>query len=216
MTFGATHEFVIPQAGETMLGAIYHASTPAWAIDTNGNVLGCILRNTPGNFNGAFGSDDAEHLASYAIRVPGGTLQSPLVGAASGGPLGEALQFNNPLIGVPLPSSQVGSVSLLDQMSVASTADPTAIVKAVKAGTMTETELILRIYKPTTTALAGVEVMIDQSIGGLFQQNGVLQVSGRTALELPLQQPLTIEPQASNFTFTAPFALTTLALERSP
>jgi alpha-mannosidase len=214
MTFEATHEFVIPQADETMLGAVYHESTPAWAIDTNGNLLGCILRNTPGNYNGASGTDFAEHLANYAIRPPGTTLQSPLAGAGSGGPLGEALQFNNPLIGIPLPASQTGSATLLDQMSVASTADPTAIVTAVKAGTMNENELILRVYKPTTSALS-VEIMIDQSIAGLYQQNGVLQVSGTTALELPLEQPLTIAPQASSFTFTAPFALTTLALERS-
>jgi hypothetical protein len=79
---------------------------------------------------------------------------------------------------------------------------------------MNENELILRVYKPTTSALS-VEIMIDQSIAGLYQQNGVLQVSGTTALELPLEQPLTIAPQASSFTFTAPFALTTLALERS-
>jgi hypothetical protein len=79
---------------------------------------------------------------------------------------------------------------------------------------MSETDLILRVYKPTTSALSGVEVTIDQSIASLFQQNGVLQVSGRTALELPLEQPLTIEPQVSSFTFTAPYALTTLALEQ--
>lgn len=214
MTFEATHEFVIPQAGETMLGAIYHASTPAWAIDPGGNVLGCILRNTPGNYNGASGTDSDAHLAHYAIRVPGTTLESPVTGASPGGPLGEALRFNNPLIGVPLPSAKVGPVSLNDQMSVAATADPTAIVTAVKAGTMNETELILRVYKPTTTALSGVEVIIDPSIAGLFQQNEVLQAVGRTALELPLEQPLTIEPDASSFTFTAPYALTTVALER--
>jgi len=216
LTFEATHEFVVPQAGETMLGAIYHASTPAWGIDKNGNVLGCILRNTPGNYNGAVGTDDREHLASYAIRFAGPGLQSPVVGANAGGPLGEALQFNNPLIGFPLPSSQTGSVSLNEQMSVASTQDPTAIVTAVKAGTMTETELILRVYNPTTSPLGGIDVDIDSSMAVLFQLEGALQVSGRTALELPLQQPLAIERQAATFTFTADYALTTLALEQVP
>ena len=213
LTFEATHEFVIPQVGEAPFGAIYHASTPAWGIDKNGNVLGCILRNTPGNYNGAHGSDDAEHLASYAIRIGGALLQSPVAGGGPGGPLGEALQFNNPLSGVPLPSAQTGSASLDAQMSVAFTSDPTTIVTAVKAGTITPTELILRVYKPTTSPMSGIEVYIDSSMAVLFQQGAALQVSGRTALELPLEQPLTIDAQAANFTFTADYALTTLALE---
>ena len=48
MTFEPTHEFVIRlDADDNYLAAIYHASTPGWAIDSNGALLGCILRNTP-------------------------------------------------------------------------------------------------------------------------------------------------------------------------
>jgi hypothetical protein len=64
--------------------------------------------------------------------------------------------------------------------------------------------------------MSGIDVNIDSSMAVLFQQEGALQVSGRTALELPLQQPLAIERQAANFTFTADYALTTLALEQVP
>jgi alpha-mannosidase len=215
MTFEATHGFVLPLDGTGRpLAAIYHASTPAWAIDTQGNLLGCILRNTPGGYNAAYGTDNAAHTATYAIRVPANSLQPPTSGGAPGGPLGEALQFNNPQIGIALPAQRVGSTALPAMLSIAATSDATAVISALKAGTMAETDMIVRIYQATNAPLAGITVNLDPGIASMFQKNGVLDITGRTALELPLDQTLMILPDSAQFTFTAAYALTTLRLSR--
>jgi alpha-mannosidase len=216
LTFEATHDFVLAQdAGQTVMAALYHGSTPAWGIDVNGSLAGCILRNTPGNYNGASGTDTAAHTASYAIRVPGGTLQLPAAGGGPGGPLGEALQFNNPLVGVSLPPSHAGAVNLPVQMSIASTPNPVALVTAVKAGTFREKEMIVRVYQPTLNSLT-VTVNIDSLIASLFQLNQQdLQVKTVTALELPMSNASTVNQSQTAFSFPANFALSTLALSRS-
>jgi hypothetical protein len=218
MTFEPTHEFVIPvDADNNYLAAIYHASTPGWAIDSNGNLLGCILRNTPGTQQAASGTDSDPHTASLAIRVAGklGTatqLLSPVVGCKPGGPLGEALQFNNPLVGSVVPAGTTDE--LKSKMSIASTSDQTAVITAVKAGTVNETDLILRLYQPTDEPREDLKIKIDSEISKMYR-NQTLNVAGQTALETPLESTnLALQTTDKTITLTAPFALTTLALSR--
>src|ERR1051325_4662350 len=159
MTFEPTHEFVIPtDDGGNYLGAVYHASTPGWAIDSEGRLLGCILRNTPGDVNpAATGTDWGSHTSVYALRVPGkagvNQLQNPTAGCQPGGPLGEALQFNNPLAGVAVPGGS--TAELPASLSLLSTGDTPAVIMVAKAGTMNETDLIVRVYQPTNQSLPG-------------------------------------------------------------
>ena len=47
-TFRATHQFLLPQGAGRTLAAVYHPEVPAWAIDVEGALIGCLLRNTPG------------------------------------------------------------------------------------------------------------------------------------------------------------------------
>lgn len=211
MTFEACHSFVIPQTSDSMnLAAIYHASTPGWAIDGNGNMLGCLLRNTPGQVNAAHGTDFGQHTADYAIRIPSG-LNSPVIGGQSGGPLGEALKFNNPLIGMAILPVPALMPTLPSALSIASTQNNTSIITALKMGTIAENELILRIYQPTNDKSA-VEVELNSCIASHFAQQTNLQVTPRTALELDLDQSLSITSSPCGFQFTAPNALTTLAV----
>lgn len=216
LTFEATHEFVQPlNSGGVPLAAIYHASTPAWGIDYQGNLVGCILRNTPSDScNGASGTDTATHTASYAVRVPGGTMQSPAAGGQPGAPLGEALKFNNPLVGVALPATPVGSAPLPEYMSIAATADPTALITAIKAGTFVETDMIVRVYQPTNSPIAALTVNLDPGIAGVFQpqQNAPSMV---TALEKGIPNSPVVTASAQSFTFPAPLALSTVALSRT-
>lgn len=218
MTFEPTHEFVIPMdADDNYLAAIYHASTPGWAIDSKGALLGCILRNTPGTQQAAWGTDSDSHTASLAIRVPGkpdtaDQLLSPAVGCNPGGPLGEALQFNNPLVGSVVPATS--SNELPSTMSIASTSDPTAVITAAKAGTVNETDLILRLYQPTNSPLEGVQINMDSPISKMYLGQ-TLNVAGQSALETPLDSTnLSLQATEASITLTAPFALTTLALSR--
>lgn len=219
MTFEPTHEFVIPvDSAGSYLGAIYHAGTPGWAIDAAGRLLGCVLRNTPGTQNAASGTDSSTCTASYALRIPGSgalQLQPPTRGAAPGGPLGETLQLSNPLVGMIVPDTASGTLPAT--MSIAATADPTAIITAAKAGTINESDLILRIYQPQNTPLPGIEVTLDAALASLYQRDGVVNVVPQTALETALaagSAPLDIQAAASAFSFTAPYALTTVALQR--
>jgi alpha-mannosidase len=216
MTFEPTHEFVIPTDSDgNYLAAIYHASTPGWAIDSTGALLGCILRNTPGGGNAISGTDSGTHTASLALRVAGKPdtatqLLSPAVGCNPGGPLGEALQFNNPLVGCVVPATS--SVELLNTMSIAATSDPTAVITAAKAGTLNPSDLILRVYQPTNSPMLGLEVNMDIQISKMYQGE-TLNVVGQTALETSLDgENLSPTATETSFTFTAPFAITTLAL----
>jgi alpha-mannosidase len=218
MTFEPTHDFVIPvDAGGSFLGAIYHGGVPAWAIDSNGRLLGCILRNVPGTQNAAQATDYGSHTATYALRVPGAganLLPSPGAGSGPGSPLAEALHCNNPMIGVAVPSNP--SPLLLASMSVAETPGSGALVTAAKMGTVTESDLILRVYQPTNAPLTELTVGLDPAIAALYRSAGVVNVNAVTALEVPPASGgnLPIAASPSSFVFTAPFALTTLALTR--
>jgi alpha-mannosidase len=219
MTFEPTHQFAIPvDANGNYLGAIYHAGVPAWAIDTQGRLLGCILRNAPGAQNAAQATDDGAYTATYAIRVPGSganQLLNPASGCGPGSPLGEALQFNNPMIGIPIANN--ASTQLPPKMSIAATPGGVALVTAAKMGTATASDLVLRVYQPTNAPLANVAVEIDSMIATLYQNAGVLNVVAQTALETSLEsvENLALQQEATSFSFTAPFALTTFALTPS-
>jgi hypothetical protein len=141
-------------------------------------------------------------------------LQPPTAGGAPGGPLGEALRFNNPPIGIALPAQQAGATRLPPALSITATSDTTAVITALKAGAIAETAMVMRGYQPTNAPLAGITVTLDPSIASMFQSNGVLNVAGATALEQALDQPLPIAPNATDYTFTAAFALSTVVLPR--
>jgi hypothetical protein len=92
--FRATHDFLLPRdSSGGLLGAVYHAGMPAWAIDGSGALLGCLLRNTPGSRAnlGATGSDDATHAQQYALRVPSGLTRPRRPAVARGASLQHAV-----------------------------------------------------------------------------------------------------------------------------
>ena len=210
MTFEATHGFVIPlDENGNRQGAIYHESTPAWAI-AEGAILGCILRNVPNpNYNAAWGSDNATHSANYALRIPG-TLQGPEVGGELGGPLRESLQFNNPPTAVPLPAEQ-NSPSLPNSMSIISTSEPKAVVTALKMGTFNESNLIVRTYQPTNQPL-DVELTLDSSIATMFQSGGVVTAEETSALEIFDLNAPNLPTHGNTISVAATYALTTISV----
>jgi hypothetical protein len=81
---------------------------------------------------------------------------------------------------------------------------------------VTESDLILRVYQPTNAPLTELTVGLDPAIAALYRSAGVVNVNAVTALEVPPASGgnLPIAASPSSFVFTAPFALTTLALTR--
>jgi alpha-mannosidase len=196
----------------TILGAVYHGSTPAWAIGLDGtSLLGCILRNAPSGGQGASASDTAAHTQAYAVRVPNG-LALPGTGCGDGTPLGEALMYNNPLTGLPISTSTTRQLPV--SISIAATTDATALVKVAKAGTVDDTQMIVRLYQPTDASL-DVEVAVASQIAGMFQQGGVLRTQAVTALEQPVETGGPITAGATSLSLTMPYASATVALNRA-
>ncbi|HEY5979884.1 MAG TPA: hypothetical protein VIT41_09640 [Microlunatus sp.] len=213
ITFEPTHDYVLPLAANgTALGAIYHASTPAWAIATDGSSLyGCILRNAPSQGQAAAGSDTATHTQTYAVRVPAG-LSMPAAGSGLGTPFGEALLLNNPASGLAVAST--ASPVLPASMSIASTTSSAVTVTAAKAGTVQPGQMILRLYQPTDTCLSHIEIAIDPLLATLFQDSGTLLADAVTALETPLTTGETITASGRTLQLAMPHALATIALNR--
>ena len=148
--FRPTQDFVLPQNGNTTLAAVYHGGMPAWAIDADGTLIGCLLRNTPGDYwHGASGSDPAPHTQHYALRVPTG-LGPP----ATGQPLQEALGFHTPLLAARMPDGdQYGGMLTAGEASLAALpAGSPAVLTVAKPGSYVPTSLVLRLYQPTNTA----------------------------------------------------------------
>lgn len=222
--FEPTHNFVLPlDANDNILGAIYHASTPGWAIDPQQSVLGCILRNVPNTQNAAWASDPDQHTVAYALRIPSG-LTSPQAGCGFTSPLGESLRFNNSMRGVSLPANNRQG-SLPATMSIAGirpAADGTkatrALITAAKAGTMNPSDLIFRVYQPTNVSLSDVTVELATEIASLYQDTDVLNVIPQTALETAAKPSpgLDLTPALNAFTFNQQFALATFALKPAP
>lgn len=211
--FEPTHNFVIALDGSNgILGAVYHAHTPAWAIDPQQALLGCILRNVPGEQNAAWASDLNEHKAGYALRVPSG-LASPKAGCGFSSPLGEALRFKSPLRGVLLPASCQQEL-LPATISIAGTNADNALITAAKVGTMNPGDLVLRVYQPVNQS-SDIVITVAPQIASLYQENGALNVVSQTALETDLTPPasLAVAPATNSFAFTQQFALATFALQ---
>ncbi len=210
--FQATHDFLIPQdSNGNTLAAIYHEAVPAWAFEPSGNLIGCILRNTPENNGyGAAGSDPAPHTQHYALRV-----SSDLGAPGTGAPLREALAYNTPLRAVKIPAGDRNSPYQNLGMNSArwslaavtdpAAGDPTAILTVAKPGTFDPTSLILRVYQPTNT---GQEVHV--TLGGGAPTN----VSVVTAAEGVWSRPvMPIQPTEGGFRLQMSAAIATVQVD---
>lgn len=210
--FRATHDFLIPQDGNgKLLAAIYHEAVPAWAFDPDGNLIGCILRNTPDNSGyGAAGSDPAPHTQHYALRVA-----TDLAAPGTGAPLREALAYSTPLRAVKIPAGDRNSSYQFPGMTTARWSlaavtapgidDPTAILTVAKPGSFDPTGLILRIYQPTNS---GQEVHV--TLGGGTPKH----VSVVTAAEGDWRGPvMPIEPTEAGFQLHMTAAIATVQVE---
>lgn len=212
MTFEPTHEYVAPlDANGRILGAVYHYASPGWAIDKNGKLAGCLLRNTPGQQQAACGTDPDPHTVSFAVALPVG-LQMPAQGAAtSGSMLRAALDVNNPLEAVVVPASSTSTLPRM--MSLVSSNDDRALATVAKAGTLDPAKLILRVYQPTNAALSSVTLAIDPMLASHYRGGGSdLIATPVTAIEEPSSIALTLSTGASEVTTNLPFAITTIAL----
>jgi alpha-mannosidase len=212
MTFEPTHEYVASlDASGTILGAIYHYATPGWAIDNSGNILGCLLRNTPGQQNAACGTDSDSHTVSFAVALPVG-LQLPIEGATtSGSMLKAALDVNNPLEAVAVPAGS--TAALQSSMSLASTSDARALLTVAKAGTLDSSQLILRLYQPTNELMPSIGISLDPTLAANYRGGGANLVAAPvTAIEEPSSANLNLSTDASSVTLDLPYAITTIAL----
>lgn len=210
MTFEPTHEFVAANGPAGILGAIYHYASPGWAIDPTGAVIGCLLRNTPGMQNATNGSDFGTYTVTLAVALPTG-LQSPGNSAwGAGSMLAAALDLNNPLAAVAIPSGATGA--LPPMMSIASTTDPSALVTVAKVGMVDPTKLILRLYQPTNAPLSAVQVALDPLVAGAYASEGTLPASAVTAIEQPSNADLHLTTGTWWVQLDLPFAITTVAL----
>jgi alpha-mannosidase len=212
LTFEATHEYVLPtDASGVLLAGLYHAATPAWAIDTANrqNLLACILRNTPGSTlcNAAVGTDSGEHVAVYALRVP-----SSLGPPTALEPLREALALNFPLMAVQPGATPTANPPLDESLTIAGTDQyASSIVSAIKASDTTPGELIVRVYQPTNTTQE-VIVTVNTLIAQGFTSHGLLNVAARTALEGSTTVDLNLSSTATTFSLTTARAIATVAL----
>lgn len=209
-TFLASHDFLLPAANSSNLAAIYHSSIPAWAIDENEALIGCVLRNSPsgGNNLGAIGSDTGVHTHHYAIRMPS-AVHDPSTGAQ----LRESLQFQTPLLGtyINMPPGGYTSnmLSFPTRFSLASVTSGNAIITTAKSAEANSSALILRIYQPTNTP---IPVGVNVSLAEFEQSLSALQV---TALETDMGQQSISVNSGGAFSFNAEFALTTLLISNS-
>src|SRR5258707_11646294 len=164
MTFEPTHEYVAPvDTDGNLTGAIYHPATPAWGIYGRG-VVGCLLRNTPGNQNAACATDPGTYTIRYAVAPPE-LLQSPAEGAGPGSMLATGLSLSTP----PAAYAVTGAGALPPACSIAYSNDDRVILTAAKAGTVNPSQLVLRLYQPTNAPIRGVTITIDGMVAGGYQ-----------------------------------------------
>jgi alpha-mannosidase len=207
MTFEPTHDYVAAvDATGTLAGAIYHSATPAWGIYGSG-IVGCLLRNTPGGQNAACAYDDGTYTITYAVEPPT-VLESPLNGAGPTSMIHEALSLHSPAIAL----AATGTGALPAQLTIATLSDDRAIITAAKAGTVNPSQLVLRLYQPTTQALNDVTVTVASLVATGYQSGGRLAAAVVNALEQPPATPVQVSTTATSVTLDLPFAITTLAL----
>jgi alpha-mannosidase len=200
-TMWATHDFVIPRSNGNILGAIYHASTPAWTSVSN-TLYGVILRNTDPEFGcngyGADGSDADAHTQEYALRIPSG-LALPVTGQ----PLKEARGYNTPMDAVAVKLTSGGK--LLPSYSMAFTSS-NAFITAAKWDYNTASALILRVYQPNNARMSST----------LSLAPSFTKYSAVSALELPVINAK-VKPSVSKsggvYHLTLPRALSTFKME---
>lgn len=151
--FRATHDYLLPRGQATQPGtrpphlcAVFHGGMPAWAIDSDESLIGCLLRNTPSNDGlGASGSDNGTHTQAYALCVPS-FLGEPETGL----PLMVARGFNTPLVAVAVPAAQSTLPTGGGSLASLPTGSP-AILTVAKPGSYRPGSLILRVYQPTNS-----------------------------------------------------------------
>lgn len=214
-TFRATHDFVLPVGGDGRpLAAVYHRGIPAWSVDTNGHLLGVLLRYAPATQRGAAGTDPNIHEQEYALRLPG------LGGAATGEPLAEALAYGNPLraalvaanqteVVLPVEASLAGVTGSTAILRVARTQEGSTTVDSSKKWPQPEQfSFVLRVYLASATAAAPSPVTIALPFLG---SGATFTAESVTALEEPLDGP---QPTVSGnaLTFTPTGALSTLRI----
>ncbi len=198
-TMWATHDFVIPKSNGRILGAIYHASTPAWT-SVNNNLYGVILRNTPNGCNnyGANGSDTNTHTQEYALRIPSG-LGEP----STGQPLREARAYNTPMEACAIASKSKGK--LPSSYSLASTSG-NAMITTAKWNYNNPGALILRVYQPNNARMNSTLTLAPNFTKGIAV----------SALELPLVNARvspTISKTGTQYLLGLPRALATFSIE---
>jgi alpha-mannosidase len=196
--FRATHGFVLAHGGQTLLAAIYHQDVPAWAVDEQGALIGCLLRNTPGMQRGASGHDLATHTLHYALRVP-----SQLGGPASCRPHAEAAHFCVP----PDLTTMTGSAGPRPEtFSLASIRTGAGMITAAKASDTVADAYVLRLYQPSNAPQT-----LDVSLGSGGESVDVTPV---TALEDPLPHAASaaITPTKSGFRVSVNAALTSVSI----
>jgi alpha-mannosidase len=207
-TFLASHDFLLPEANSAYLAAIYHSSIPAWAIDENGVLNGCVRRNTPQNIGGSTAaSDTGEYTNHYAIRMPA-AVQDPSTGLQ----LRESLGFQTPLLGayinVPTGTYAPQLLSYPATFSLASVTSGDALITAAKSAEADSSALVLRVYQPTN-APADVTVSLTGYANAVGQTLSALQV---TALENEIAGQQSIPVTNGAVSFNAERALTTLLI----
>lgn len=211
MTFEPVHEYVIPYGASGALGAIYPLSTPAWAISADGSSLyGCILRNTPNTAgNGAWGSDTDPHTVTYAVRVPSGLGDPSTVGKSS--PLVEALQLHNPPVAMAMPYETEELIPPFSSLAV-TREGANVLVTAAKAGTVDDTQLILRVYQPSN-GTAEDAIVFPPLVASVYALNTATAV---TALEDAPATNVVVGHSEKEINVTMNNAIATIALSKNP
>ena len=207
LTFEATHDFVVPQFHGKARLAIFHAGVPAWAVRSEGVVIGALWRNAQQercDFYGAMGTDEHTVSVSYAVRIPTG-IRSP----RSAAQLREALAFETPALAtIGRPAG-----SLPRTFSLASVTPQEAMITAAKEGTEDPDTLVLRVYQPTNAPL---RVHVRTRARLHFPRQRRLGVVGMTALETPLSEEdsrvLRLHGGVGRFSFMAKRAITTIGV----
>jgi alpha-mannosidase len=193
--FRPTHRFVLPQAGDATLAAVYHPEVPAWAWK-DATLMGCVLRNTPNtNGHGAWGTDGESHTLHYALRPVTG-LGEPTTGQ----PLAESLRYAWPPVAAVVGNT---SATLAEKGFVAYVADGTGMIMAAKPGDVTPGSTVLRLYQPTN----GTETLSIQLPGAPRSAIAV------TALEDPIEIGAPkVSLNGSTLTVVMPNALATVQI----
>lgn len=209
--FQATHRFLLPQSGSTVLSALYHRDVPAWGF-TGANdpvlgagvLLGCLLRNTPGGPHGAQGTDTDTHTLHYAFRTFNG-LGDPTTAQ----PLSEALNYALPPVAAlinPVALNLFSAAPVLPESGFLASVESPGVLLAAKPGDVAPETLVLRLYQPTNSTTG-------QTLSVTLGAGQPSQVTAVTALEDPITENApAISINSNGFTIDVMTALNTVAV----